>query len=96
MAWLLTTSRRVQLPPSRGKGLADEFGIKFFETSVKSGTNVKKVFMAITKDIVHRMVTGGDASASAGAGGAGAGAAAPIPEGKLHPKGKKGKKCSIM
>lgn len=85
-----------RLPPSRGKGLADEFGIKFFETSAKSGTNVKKVFMAITKDIVHRMVTGGDASASAGAGGAGAGAAAPIPEGKLHPKGKKGKKCSIM
>lgn len=39
----------------QGKALADEFGIKFFETSAKLNTNVDNAFMSIAKDIVSRL-----------------------------------------
>jgi len=39
----------------QGKALADEFGIKFFETSAKLNTNVDTAFMSISKDIVERL-----------------------------------------
>jgi hypothetical protein len=39
----------------QGKALADEFGIKFFETSAKLNTNVDSAFMCIAKDIVGRL-----------------------------------------
>ena len=93
------------MPPSQGKALADSFGIKFFETSAKSGTNVKKMFTSITRDIVRRMAAGNGggpgsgAGTAAGGGGAsasssGGAAAASAGEGK---RGKgKGKKCHIM
>lgn len=38
----------------QGKKLADEYGIKFFETSAKERTNVDESFLAIAKDIVKR------------------------------------------
>jgi hypothetical protein len=38
-----------------GKSLADEFNIKFFETSAKLNTNVDKAFMSIAADIVERL-----------------------------------------
>ena len=38
-----------------GKALADEFGIKFFETSAKLNTNVDKAFLSIASDIVERL-----------------------------------------
>jgi len=37
---------------SRGKELAEEYGIKFFETSAKAGTNVKECFHSLARDIV--------------------------------------------
>lgn len=40
----------------QGKKLADEFGIKFFETSAKEKINVDEAFLAISKDIVRRSV----------------------------------------
>lgn len=38
-----------------GKSLADEFKIKFFETSAKLNTNVDKAFLSIASDIVERL-----------------------------------------
>jgi Ras-related protein Rab-8A len=38
-----------------GKALADEFNIKFFETSAKLNSNVEKAFLSIASDIVERL-----------------------------------------
>jgi Ras-related protein Rab-8A len=40
---------------AQGKALADEFGIKFFETSAKLNSNVDEAFLAIASDIVERL-----------------------------------------
>lgn len=40
---------------AQGKALADEYGIKFFETSAKLNKNVDEAFMAIASDIVERL-----------------------------------------
>ena len=39
----------------QGKALADEYGIKFFETSAKLNTHVDSSFLSIAKDIVERL-----------------------------------------
>jgi hypothetical protein len=39
----------------QGKAIADEYGIRFFETSAKMNTNVDEAFMAIASDIVERL-----------------------------------------
>ena len=39
----------------RGQALADEFGIKFFETSAKLNSNVDAAFLSIARDIVERL-----------------------------------------
>lgn len=39
----------------QGKALADEFGIKFYETSAKQNTNVDNCFLSIAKEIVDRL-----------------------------------------
>jgi hypothetical protein len=38
-----------------GKSLADEYGIRFFETSAKNNVNVDEAFMTIAKEIVDRL-----------------------------------------
>ncbi|KAL4605602.1 hypothetical protein ACB092_09G041400 [Castanea dentata] len=43
------------VPTSRGQALADEYGIKFFETSAKSNLNVEQVFFSIARDIKQRL-----------------------------------------
>lgn len=55
---------------ARGQALADEYGIKFFETSAKSNINVVEGFTAIATDIKKRLM---DNPAGAGAGGQSAG-----------------------
>ncbi|GBG62967.1 hypothetical protein CBR_g34667 [Chara braunii] len=40
---------------ARGQALADEFGIKFFETSAKTNMNVENVFFTIARDIKQRL-----------------------------------------
>mmetsp|Transcript_15475 Transcript_15475/g.30564 ORF Transcript_15475/g.30564 Transcript_15475/m.30564 type:complete len:214 (-) Transcript_15475:126-767(-) len=37
---------------ARGQALADEFGIKFFETSAKNNHNVEKAFFEIARDVL--------------------------------------------
>ena len=43
------------MTPKQGSDLANEYGIKFFETSAKLNTNVDEAFMSIAKDIVERL-----------------------------------------
>ncbi|GLJ40779.1 hypothetical protein SUGI_0843320 [Cryptomeria japonica] len=43
------------VPTAWGQSLADEFGIKFFETSAKTNMNVEEVFFNIGRDIKKRL-----------------------------------------
>ncbi|KAE8653691.1 Ras-related protein RABE1e [Hibiscus syriacus] len=43
------------VPTSKGQALADEYGIKFFETSSKTNLNVEEVFFSIARDIKQRL-----------------------------------------
>ncbi|KAK1403594.1 Ras-related protein RABE1c [Heracleum sosnowskyi] len=43
------------VPTSKGQQLADEYGIKFFEASAKTNTNVEEVFSSIAQDIRQRL-----------------------------------------
>ena len=40
---------------ARGQGLADEFGIKFYETSAKKNMNVDQAFTDIARDVMLRL-----------------------------------------
>jgi Ras-related protein Rab-8A len=43
------------VPTAKGQALADEYGIKFFETSAKTNLNVEQVFFSIARDIKQRL-----------------------------------------
>eukprot|EP00440_Ansanella_granifera_P071791 gb/GFBE01077908.1/.p1 GENE.gb/GFBE01077908.1/~~gb/GFBE01077908.1/.p1 ORF type:complete len:212 (+),score=60.73 gb/GFBE01077908.1/:1-636(+) len=58
----------VAVDPERGKALAAEYGIPFFETSAKSGRNVQEAFVAIA-DAVRLRLQGKEDSAAIGQGG---------------------------
>ena len=53
---------------ARGQALADQHGIRFFETSAKNSINIEEAFSTITRDIKQRLLDGGSgASGSDGA-----------------------------
>ena len=82
---LLFTPARPQVDAARGKALADEFNMRFFETSAKDGTNVRDAFHTLARDVLALM--SGDAPAAAG--GAGGAAAAGAKAGAGGAGGKK-------
>ncbi|CAL9106963.1 unnamed protein product [Musa textilis] len=43
------------VPTAKGQSLADEYGVKFFETSAKTNLNVEQVFFSIARDIKQRL-----------------------------------------
>jgi len=51
---------------ARGQALADQHGIKFFETSAKNNINVEEAFSTIARDIKTRLFDGGDAALGRG------------------------------
>lgn len=64
-----------KISKERGQAVADEFGMPFFETSAKDGTNVVAAFHAIAKEAVVRQGALAPGGGGGGGGGAGAGAA---------------------
>uniref|UniRef100_A0A7S2J5E9 Uncharacterized protein n=1 Tax=Haptolina brevifila TaxID=156173 RepID=A0A7S2J5E9_9EUKA len=54
---------------ARGQALADQHGIRFFETSAKNSINIEEAFNMITRDIKQRLldVGGGGAAGADGA-----------------------------
>ncbi|XP_017261551.1 ras-related protein Rab-8B [Kryptolebias marmoratus] len=48
------TDRR-QVSKDRGEKLAIDYGVKFLETSAKSGLNVEEAFYTIARDILHSL-----------------------------------------
>jgi len=50
----------------RGKALADEYGIKFLETSAKNSINVEEAFITLAKDIKQRLMDNTDPTPNPG------------------------------
>lgn len=61
-----TTPRQQKVPSEKGRALAAEYGIKFFETSAKQNINVDEAFLSIAKDIVDRLKENPDHYGSTG------------------------------
>jgi len=52
------TDKRV-ISVEKGKALADEYSIKFFETSAKNSYNVEEAFETLARDVKKRLVESG-------------------------------------
>ncbi len=44
---------RRQVSTERGRAFAEEHGLKFLETNVKTGENVEKAFLMLTRDMIN-------------------------------------------
>lgn len=84
----LTGQRKVET--AKGQALADEYGIKFYETSAKSAQNVEEAFFTIARDIKKRLIDTQSATGGGAAGGPGKVVIEPLPKGGEQAGGKKG------
>jgi len=46
---------RRQVSTEKGRELANEFGIQFFETSAKNATSVEEAFLTLARDVQKRV-----------------------------------------
>jgi len=44
------------IEPDRGRALAEQYGVKFFETSAKTGTEVDSAFEGLALEVKHRVL----------------------------------------
>ena len=72
---------------ARGQALADEYGIKFFETSAKSNINVVEAFTSIAADIKKRLMDNPGATGGGPQAGGGVALKGPKPGEKAAEKG---------
>jgi len=63
---LLVSKRAVTT--ARGQALADQHGIRFFETSAKNSINIEEAFSTIARDIKQRLLDGSGGAPTAGNG----------------------------
>jgi hypothetical protein len=82
-----------RIATERGRAVAEQFGMRFVETSAFDGTNVREAFSGLAREVVEGMIASG--LAPAGAGGAGAGGAAAAAAAAAAPAAAK-KECAIM
>uniref|UniRef100_A0A1A8K6D4 Ras-related protein SEC4 n=5 Tax=Nothobranchius TaxID=28779 RepID=A0A1A8K6D4_NOTKU len=61
------TDRR-QVSKDRGEKLAIDYGVKFLETSAKSGLNVEEAFYTMARDILHNLCSKATDSSGEGSG----------------------------
>ncbi|XP_030586788.1 ras-related protein Rab-8B [Archocentrus centrarchus] len=61
------TDRR-QVSKDRGEKLAIDYGVKFLETSAKSGLNVEEAFYTMGRDILHNLSSKSTDSSAGGSG----------------------------
>jgi hypothetical protein len=45
-----------QIEHARGAAIAESYGMKFFETSAKEGTNVRESFAALAREVIGDML----------------------------------------
>lgn len=48
-----------QVLAAEGQKLADEFGMRFFETSARNNQNVSETFLCLANDVVERLLASG-------------------------------------
>lgn len=63
-------SKRV-VATARGQALADQHGVRFFETSAKNSINIDEAFSTIARDIKERILDAGPNGGASGAAGSG-------------------------
>lgn len=49
-----------EVSSAEGQELAREYGMKFFETSARSNTNVSEAFSTLSTDVIQRLLASGD------------------------------------
>ena len=59
-----------QIASERGRAVAEQFGMRFMETSAFDGTNVREAFAGLARDVVESMIASGLLALPEGAGGA--------------------------
>jgi Ras-related protein Rab-8A len=65
-----------QIATERGRAVAEQFGMRFTETSAFDGTNVREAFTGLGRDVVESMIASGLLASGAASGGGGAAPAA--------------------
>ena len=56
LSLLLHSSARVQIDSAKGKALADEFHMTYFETSAKDGTGVREAFHSTARSAARNLL----------------------------------------